>query len=417
MKIGIAVALLLASTLAHAQQQPAQFAKEKLPDLISLRRELHAHPELSNREKETSDRIARELTRIGVPFERNIAKHGIVATIRGRAETPLVAVRADIDALPVEETIDVPYRSKNAGVKHACGHDAHMTVGVGVAEYLWRERRNLPGSVLVIFQPAEEGPPVGEEGGAPLMLKEGIFSKRKPAAMFALHAMPSHEAGVVSWTPGAEMASADRFRIVVKGKGSHGAAPHMGVDPIVTASQIVTMLQTIASRNVDPLDAVVVTVGSFNAGTRFNIVPDEATMTGTIRTLSPDVRTLTKRRLTELAENVATAAGATARVEFDLGIPVLRNDEKLGEWSEKVLRGELGDSMVRRDPPRMIAEDFAFFADEVPSFYFFLGVGNREKGITAALHTPEFDIDESSLATGVRAMSRLVVDYLAANAP
>lgn len=413
----LTVALLLMSPAAGAGQLPAAFAKAKLPELIAIRRELHAHPELSNREKETSDRIARELTRIGVPFERKVAKYGIVATIEGKSRTPLVAIRADMDALPIEETIGVPYRSKNAGVKHACGHDAHMTVGLGVTEYLWKERANLEGTVLVIFQPAEEGPPVGEEGGAPLMLKEGIFREQKPAAMFALHAMPAHEAGTISWTPGAEMASSDRFKIVVRGKGSHGAAPHLGIDPIVTASQIVGSLQTIASRNVDPLEAVVVTIGSFHAGTRFNIVPDEAELTGTIRTLSPEVRTLAKQRVADLAANIAAAAGATARVEFDLGIPVLRNDPKLGEWSESVLKKELGETNVRRDPPRMIAEDFAFFADEVPSFYFFLGVGNRAKGITAALHTPEFDIDESSLATGVQAMGRLVVDYFAANAP
>lgn len=406
--------LLIVLSLPLGAQSLTTAAEALLPKMVEIRRDLHRHPELSNREVRTAERIAAELTRIGVPFKAGIAGHGLVATIEGKQKGPIVAIRADIDALPIQETIDVPYRSVNEGVKHACGHDSHTAIALGVTELLWARRTTLPGTVLVIFQPAEEGPPPGEKGGAPLMLEEGIFAARKPAAMFALHAMPSLEQGTVSWTPGSQMASSDRFKIVIRGKGGHGAAPHLGTDPIVVGSQIVSAIQTIASRTIDPLQPVVVTVGSFHAGTRFNIIPDEAELSGTLRTLDPNVRDTAKQRLQEIAGRIASSAGATASVEFDLGIPVLRNDETVGPWGEAVLQRELGKANVLREPPRMIAEDFAFFAHEIPSFYFFLGVGNQAKGIMAPLHTAEFDLDERSMVTGVRAISRLALDYLAA---
>jgi len=403
--------LMLLAALPLFGQSLAQEAEALLPKMIEIRRDLHKNPELSNREVRTGKRIAEELTRIGVPFRSGIARNGLVATIEGKSKGPIVAIRADTDALPIRETMDVPYRSINEGVKHACGHDSHVAVALGVTELLWKRRDSMKGTVLVVFQPAEEGPPVGETGGAPMMLAEGIFAKLKPEVMFALHAMPSVEHGSISWTPGSEMASSDRFKITVRGKGTHGATPHLGVDPIVAGAQIVSAMQTIASRNIDPLEPVVVTIGSFHSGTRFNIVPDEAELIGTVRTLNAEVRETTKRRMQEIAERVAASSGATAVVEFDLGIPVLRNDEKIGAWGEAVLQRELGAAKVIRQPARMIAEDFAFFADLIPSFYFFLGVGNKEKGITAALHTAEFDIDERAMVTGVRAISRLVLDY------
>lgn len=381
---------------------------------VEIRRDLHRHPELSNREERTSRVIAERLDSLGIPFERGIAGHGVVSVIEGGRPGPTVAVRADIDALPIEETIDVPYKSLNPGVKHACGHDVHTTVGLTVAELLWKHRSELPGTVVVFFQPAEEGPPAGEKGGAPLMIEEGFLSRYQPEAMFALHTMPTLEVGHVSFAPGAQMASSDTFAISIAGKQSHGAEPHRGIDPIVIGSQIVMALQSIDSRRIDPLEPVVVTVGTFHAGTRFNIVPDSARLEGTLRTLSPAVRTESRRLIREISEKTAKALDGSATVTFqdDNANPVLINDDELTQFAEASLRQTVGDDNVHLDPPRMVAEDFAHFSEALPSFYYFLGVRNEERGITANLHTPGFDVDERSLAVGAKTMAALVVDYL-----
>jgi amidohydrolase len=323
-------------------------------------------------------------------------------------------VRADIDALPIQETNDVPYKSKVDGVKHACGHDAHTAIGLGTAELLWKRRGDLNGTVHVIFQPAEEGPPPGEKGGAPLMIEEGLLDRLKPEAIFGLHSMPNHRVGTVSWTPGATMASSDTFRITITGKQSHGAEPHRGIDPIVIGSQMVLALQTIASRRVDPLEPVVVTVGVFRSGTRHNIVPDSAVLEGTLRTLSPEVRTQARNLIETIATGVAQTAGGTAAIIYldNPPNPPVINDAALGAFAERSLKKTLGESNVVRDPPRMVAEDFAHFAERVPSFFYFLGVGNPDKGITANLHTAAFDIDEDALVIGATAMTNLVLDYL-----
>ncbi len=372
------------------------------------------HPELSNREERTSNVIAGRLEALGIPIERGVAKHGVVAVIEGSLPGPTVAVRADIDALPINEVIDVPYKSLNEGVKHACGHDVHTTVGLTVAEILWKHRDGLPGKVIVFFQPAEEGPPPGEKGGAPLMIEEGFLARYQPDAMFALHTMPTLEVGNVSFAPGAQMASSDTFAIDITGKQSHGAEPHRGIDPIFIGSQIVTALQSIDSRRIDPLEPVVVTIGTFHAGTRFNIVPASARLEGTLRTLSPAVRTESRRLIREISELTAKALEGSAVVSFqdDAANPVLINDAELTTFAERSLQKTLGEGQVHRDPPRMVAEDFAHFSEALPSFYYFLGVGNQEKGITENLHTPGFDVDERSLAIGARTMTALVVDYL-----
>jgi amidohydrolase len=384
------------------------------PKLVEIRRDFHQYPELSNREFRTSKQIAARLAELGIPTETGIARNGVLATIRGGRPGKTVMVRADIDALPIHETIDVPYRSKTDGVKHACGHDAHTTIGLATAELLWKRRAELAGTVHVIFQPAEEGPPPGEKGGAPLMIAEGLLERTMPEAIFGLHSMPAHRAGQVGWTPGAAMASSDTFRITVTGKQSHGAEPHRGIDPIVIGSQIVLALQTIDSRRIDPLQPVVVTIGMFNAGTRFNIVPDQAELHGTLRTLSAEVRAESRRLIETISSGVAQAAGGTATVAFqdDAPNPPLVNDQALGAFAERSLQRTLGEANVLRDPPRMIAEDFAHFAERVPSFFFFLGVGNPERGITANLHTAAFDIDEDALVVGATAMTNLVLDYL-----
>ncbi|MBW3671400.1 MAG: amidohydrolase [Acidobacteria bacterium] len=381
---------------------------------VEIRRDLHRHPELSNREERTSRVIAEHLESLGIPVERGIARHGVVAVIEGGRPGPTVAVRADIDALPIEETIDVPYRSENPGVKHACGHDVHTTVGMTVAELLWRHRSELPGKVIVFFQPAEEGPPPGEKGGAPLMIEDGFLSRHQPEAMFALHTMPTLEVGHVSFAPGPQMASSDTFAIEITGRQSHGAQPHLGIDAIVIGSQIVMALQSIDSRRIDPLEPVVVTIGTFHAGTRFNIVSDSAKLEGTLRTLSPAVRSESRRLIREISEKTAKTFEGDATVTFqdDAANPVLVNDEDLTRFSEKSLKETLGSDRVHIDPPRMIAEDFAHFSEALPSFYYFLGVRNEQKGITANLHTPGFDVDERSLAIGARTMTALVMDYL-----
>lgn len=415
-----ALCLILAAAFAgplHSEDRTAAIARESAAmreRLVEMRRDFHRNPELSNREERTSKKIAETLRALQIPVETGVAKYGVIATIKGGKPGKNVAVRADIDALPIEETMDVPYKSQNKGVKHACGHDLHTTVGLATAELLWKHRAELPGTVSVIFQPAEEGPPSGEAGGAPLMIREGLLDRIKPAAMFALHSMPTVPVGMASYRPGAQMASSDRFKITVTGKQSHGAEPHRGIDPIVIGSQIVLALQSIDSRRIDPVEPVVVTVGTFHGGLRFNIVPPVVEMEGTLRTLSASVRDEARRLISEISSGVAAAGGATAAVRFEdaAANPVLVNDEALSRFSDASLRKTLGQSNVRQDPPRMVAEDFAHFAQRVPSFYFFIGVGNVAKGITGNLHTAEFDIDEDALVFGTKAMTNLVWDYL-----
>lgn len=384
---------------------------------VEMRRDFHRHPELSNREERTSRVIAERLAALGIPHERGIARHGVVATIDGGRPGPTVAVRADIDALPIDETIDVPYRSTIPGAKHACGHDVHMTVALATAEVLWKHRQSLPGRVVVFFQPAEEGPPPGERGGAPLMIEEGFLDRYAPEAMFALHTMPTLPSGEVSFAPGPEMASSDTFAITITGRQSHGAEPHRGIDSILIGSHIVLALQTIDSRRIDPLEPVVVTIGTFNAGSRFNIVSESARLEGTLRTLSPRVREESRRLIRQISESIAESFEGSASVSFqdDAANPVLINDLELSRFAERSLQETLGEGKVRRDPPRMIAEDFAHFSERIPSFYYFLGVRNEAAGITANLHTPDFDVDERSLAVGARTMIGLVVDYLEAH--
>lgn len=414
------LSLLLVTSAINTTAAPRPEIDEAIASietrLVETRRELHMYPELSNREFETSKRIAARLTALGIPHETGVAKTGIVATIKGGKPGKTVAIRADIDALPITETIDVPYKSKNEGVKHACGHDIHTTVALGTAEILWKMRAQLSGTVVVVFQPAEEGPPPGEDGGAPLMIKEGLLEKHKPDAFFALHVWPPIRAGQVALVPGPQWASSDRFKITVTGRQSHGAAPHMGVDPIMVGAEIVSALQTIASRQTGPLEPIVVTVGTFHAGTRFNIIPPSAELEGTIRTLSPAVRQAAREAVVRIAETTATAHRASAEVWFhdDAANPVLVNDPELVGFAISSLSKSLGAPNVLGDVARaMVAEDHAHFAERVPSVYFCLGVSNPDKGITANVHTAEFDADETAIGVGVRAMTNLVLDYLA----
>ena len=426
----IATALILALSLAAASAQKqdtnkkppasnsreaqiAQAAEALRPKLIEQRRDFHMNPELSNREVRTSRVVAERLRAMGLDeVKTGVGKYGVVALLKGSKPGPVVAVRADMDALPINETIDVPYKSKNPGVKHACGHDVHTTVELGVAEVLSKMRDQISGTIKFIFQPAEEGAPTGEEGGAALMIKEGALENPRPQAIFGLHTMPSIEAGQIGYHSGPAMASSDKFIISVRGKKSHGAQPQLGIDAIVVASECVTALQTIHSRRIDPFDPLVITIGTIKGGDRNNIIAEEVMMEGTMRTLNEDVRKRAQELMKQILSSVTSAHGASFTLEFDNSLPVTYNDPKLVEETLPVMRRVIGDANLIAPRPFMPAEDFSRYQKVVPGFFYFLGVGNRARGITAGWHTAEFDVDEESLVVGVTVMSTGLLDYL-----
>jgi amidohydrolase len=327
-----------------------------------------------------------------------------------------VAVRADMDALPVNETADIPYKSQNPGVKHACGHDAHITIELGVAEILSRMRGEIRGTVKFIFQPAEEGPPAGEEGGAPLMIKEGALENPRPAAIFGLHVLPDFQAGEIAWNSGAAMASSDTFNIVLRGQGSHGARPHLGVDTVVVAAEAIMALQTIRSRRIDTQEPLVLTFGKINGGTRFNILADEVVIEGTFRAHSEEVRARIKELMRQTLNGVTSTYGASYRLNFTASNFVTYNDPQLVADTLPTLRRVIGEKNLYNPRPQMVSEDFSAFQQVVPGFFFFLGVSNKQKGIGGALHTAEFELDEDALVVGVKAMSNILLDYLDKNA-
>ncbi len=384
--------------------------------LVETRRHLHMYPELSNREFETSKFIAERLRALGLDEVRTgVAKTGVVGVLRGSRPGPVVAVRADMDALPVEEAIDVPYKSRNPGVKHACGHDVHMTVALGTAEVLaqWkREGRPLPGTVVFLFQPAEEGPPPGEEGGASLVIREGVLDQLRIQAIFGLHAAPFLPVGTVAYTEGPILASADRFEVIVHGKQTHGAYPHQGIDPIYVGSQIVVNLQSILSRQLDPREPAVVSVGVFQAGNRFNIIPGDARLEGTVRTLREETRRRIPVLMEQIIRGITEAYGATYEFRYEAMTPVTVNDASLVRTLLPALQKLLGADRVIRAEAQMGAEDFGFYAQKIPGFYFWLGVRAPDDPTVRMLHTPEFDADERSIGVGVRAMTTLVLHYL-----
>lgn len=380
--------------------------------LIETRRDFHVHPELSNREERTSRIVAGQLRALGLEVHAGIARYGVVGILRGGKPGPVVAVRADMDALPIDEVHDVPYKSVNKGVMHACGHDLHTTVELGVAEVLSSMKDRVHGIVKFIFQPSEEGPPLGEEGGAPLMIKEGVLENPRPSAIFGLHTFPELEVGNIGVIPGGAMASSDHFLIEIYGKKSHGAYPQDGIDAIVVAADVVTNFQNIVSRMNDARDPVVLTVGIFEGGNRFNIIADHVRLEGTLRALSEGARQKVRGSMENILKGITSAYGAHYDVKYAEGNPVTLNDVRLTEKTIPSLEQVVGKGHVSMPKPSMGAEDFAYFAREVPGVYYFLGVGNRARRITAQWHTPEFDIDERSLAVGVRAMSNVLLDFL-----
>ncbi len=393
------------------------------PEAIEIRHHVHQNPELGNRERKTADLVAERLRALGLEPTTGIAHTGVVAVLKGGQPGPFVAVRADMDALPVIEDTLLPFKStvrttylgQEVGVAHACGHDIHVAVQIGVASILTSLKDQVPGTVQFIFQPAEEGPPPGEEGGAQLMLKEGLWKEAKPSAVFGLHVNAQSEVGQIKYTPGPTMAAADSFRIVIKGTPAHGARPELAVDPIIVASQAVMALQTIRSRNLRPLDPAVLTVAMIRGGQRQNIIPEEVEMRGTVRTFDGRVQDLIERRMREILEGVTRSAGATYVLEYERGYPVTVNDRALTSATLPSLVRAVGEKNLLLDEPRTGAEDFSFLAGETPGFFYFLG-GLKPGTTSGDHHTPTFLVDDAAIPVGMRAMSYVLLDYLAREA-
>jgi amidohydrolase len=419
-------ALPLAAAAQSAERPEVAAAAAKLKaDVVAWRRDFHQHPELSNREQRTSAKVVEHLRKLGLKPQTGIAKYGVVAIIEGGKPGPKIALRADMDALPVTEQVDLPFASKatasfrgeTVGVMHACGHDAHTGILLGIADALVAMKKDLPGQVMLVFQPAEEGPPSGEEGGASLMLKEGLFKDFKPEAMFGLHVFSTLPAGQLGVRQGPLMAASDRFSIKIKGRQTHGSSPWGGIDPIVAAADMVGTAQTIVSRrtNIAKLPAVV-TFGSIKGGIRYNIIPDEVELTGTIRTFDDGMRAAIFKDLKNVAEHVSAAHGARAesQVPEPDSNPVTYNDPALTARMLPSLKAVVGANNVIEMPLVMGSEDFSYFAKEVPSMFFFVGATDPGVEISSAPsnHSPKFKLDEASLDVGLRSMLQVTLDYL-----
>ena len=419
----------LGAPLAHAadmaRPEVRAQAERLAPKVLAWRRDIHQHPELGNREVRTATLVADHLRALGLDVKTSIATTGVVAVLKGGKPGPRIAIRADMDALPVTERHALPFASKvtstfrgeTVGVMHACGHDAHTATLMGVAEAMVAMKADLPGEVLFVFQPAEEGPPDGEEGGAEEMLKQGLFRDFKPEAVFGLHVFSTLNAGQIGYRAGPAMAASDRFNIVIKGRQTHGSRPWGGVDPIVAAADVIGTAQTIVSRrqNISKLP-VVVTFGTIKGGIRYNIIPDQVEMIGTIRTFDEGMRQAVFKDLQNVAEHVAAAHGATAvaQIPDTKGNPVTVNNPALTAKLLPSLERAAGKENVVEMGLNMGAEDFSFYAREVPGFFFFVGATpkGQDAGKAPSNHSPEFFLDESALDVSLRAMLQVTLDYL-----
>ncbi len=425
--LGLGLSLISLPIMAQHSKLIAranQMADKIEPKVIECRRYYHQYPELSNREVKTAAKIAEQLKALGIEVETGVAKTGVVGILKGGKPGPVVALRADIDGLPVVERANLPYASKEigeyngqeVGVMHACGHDTHIAMLLGAAEVLAGMKNDLKGTVKFIFQPAEEGAPVGEEGGAALMVKEGVLDKGpKPEVIFGLHINSQTPVGTLKYKPGGTMAAADRMIIKVKGSQTHGAYPWNGIDPIVVSSQIIQGLQTIVSRQVElTKEAAVVTVGSIHGGVRNNIIPEEVQMDGTIRTLDPQMRELIHERIRRTVTKIAESAGAMAEVEFISQTPITFNDPALTSRMLPTLEYVAGKEQVVLTDAVLGAEDFAFFQERIPGLYLFVGGMAKDKkpSDVAPHHTPDFVIDDSGLTLGVKTLTGLTLDYM-----
>ena len=419
------ILFLLIPAIIHAQTNEAALnenIKAIMPKVIEWRRHFHQNPELSNREYKTGAFVADYLKSIGLEVKYPVAKTGVVAILKGGKPGPVIALRADMDALPLIEKVDLPFKSvvtdtfnnQAVGVMHACGHDSHTAMLMGAATVLSKMKKDIQGTVVFLFQPAEEGAPQGEEAGAPLMVKEGVLEDPKVEAVFGLHIMSFIEAGNIAYKSGAFMASSDWFTITVNGKGSHGSQPWLSVDPVVVSAQIINGLQTIVSRQEDITKApVVISVGSINSGNRPNIIPAQCTLTGTVRTLDRNTRKDVFERMQRTAESIAASAGATATISFDEKTLVTYNDPALVKNTVPALEAAAGKDHVIESNWYTYSEDFSYYGEKTPSFFFYLG--GMPKGNDAAKapahHTADFYIDESGFDVGVKAFCEIVFNY------
>ena len=393
-----------------------------MPQVVEWRRFIHQHPELGNREVNTAKLVADHLRKLGIEVRTGIAKTGVVGILKGGQPGPVIGLRADMDGLPVTERVDVPFKStvkteyngQTVGVMHACGHDTHVAMLMGTATVLAGMKDKIKGTVVFIFQPAEEGPPAGEEGGAPLMVKEGVMDNPKIDAIFGIHINSGTEIGTIKYKSGSTMAASDWFTIKIKGRQTHGAYPWLGIDPIAVATQIYTGLQMIVARQSDlPKAPVVITVGRMSAGVRENIIPEEVTMAGTIRTLDAEMQTEVHEKIRRTATKIAESMGATAEVTIDRKAPVTYNTPELVRQMLPSLEKAAGKANVQEGEWVTGAEDFAFFREKAPAFYFFVGgmpKGGNPKTVPAH-HTPDFFIDDSRLDVGIKAFCNIVFDY------
>lgn len=421
--------LMLASSSGFAEELPLEtissMSQELNPQLITWRRDFHQNPELSNREFRTSKIVAEHLQSLGMEVTTGVAHTGVVGILRGGKPGPVVLLRADMDGLPVEERNDLPFKSIARGeyngqdvpVMHACGHDTHVAILMATAQILSSMREDMPGTVKFVFQPAEEGAPLGEEGGAELMIAENVLDNPAVDAAFALHVSALDDAGRIGYAIGPRYASVDDFKITVHGKQAHGASPWMGVDSVVVAAQIINSLQTIVSRNLQITEQpAIVTVGSIHGGVRSNIIPETVELVGTIRALDEDMRTQIHQRIRQIADGVAASMGATVDVQIPMSTsyPVTVNDAELAQQMIPVLLEVAGEDQVDLLKPITGAEDFSFFAREVPGFIISLGGKplDKSKSEVAAHHTPDFYIDESGLGVGVEVMTAMAWSYL-----
>lgn len=411
---------------SEANLQDVKISADLEQQVIEWRRHLHQHPELSNREFATAKYITAHLKKLGIEVTTKVAHTGVVGLLKGAKPGPVVALRADMDALPVTERVDLPFASKatseyngqKVGVMHACGHDTHVAMLMGVAELLAKQRDELAGTVKFIFQPAEEGAPKGEEGGAELMVKQGVLTDPEVDVIFGLHISSKMDVGTIGYRHGGIMAAVDNFKVTVSGKQVHGSTPWDGIDPVVASAQIINDLQTIVSRQL-PLtkNAAVISVGSIHGGVRSNIIPESVEMVGTIRTLDPDMRLQLHEKMRSVVKHSAAVMGATAKLElpYTTHYPITYNDPELMDRVLPVMQKVAGDNNVNRMDAITGAEDFSFFQQKIPGVYFFIGGKSKDLPVSEAPahHTPEFFIDESGMKLGVEVMTQLTLDYMA----
>ncbi|MDX2194286.1 MAG: amidohydrolase [Gemmatimonadales bacterium] len=426
-ELGFALLLLAVPAVARAQALTAGLdaaVTRMTPALVDLRHDLHQHPELSNEEVRTAGIVATRLRALGLEVRTGVARTGVVATLRGGRPGPYLALRADMDALPVTEDTPLPWKStvrarylgQEVGVAHACGHDLHVAILLGVAEALVAVRERLPGTVQFVFQPAEEGSAPGVSGGAKLMLEEGLWRERKPDAVVGLHVNSDYEVGTVAWTVGPALSAADDFTATVQGRQAHGARPDLSVDPIVTASQVVLAFQTIRSRNMHPLAPGLVTVGIMRGGERSNIIPAAVELIGTVRTYDVATQDLAERRMREILDGTTRAAGGSFTLRYDRSVPAVVNDTTLTRRLVPFLERAVGTGRAREAPPWSVSEDFSWFAREVPGFFF--RVGSTKPGTASGgHHTPTFLADDGALPVGVRALATVALGFLEGGAP